>query len=40
MVNIDKKLYKEFTMYCELNEIEDIDNFIVKCSKYINTGIL
>ena len=33
MVNIDKKLYKEFTMYCELNEIEDIDNFIVKCSK-------
>ena len=33
MVSINKDLQKEFTLYCELNEIEDIDNFIVKCSK-------
>mgnify|MGYP003626418040 CR=1 FL=1 len=33
MVDINKNLQKEFTMYCELNEIEGVDNFIVKCAK-------
>jgi vacuolar-type H+-ATPase subunit I/STV1 len=33
MVDINKDLQKEFTMYCELNEITEVDNFIVKCAK-------
>ena len=33
MVSINKDLQKEFTMYCELNEIEETDSFIVKCAK-------
>ena len=33
MVEINKNLQKEFTMYCELNEIEGVDTFIVKCAK-------
>ena len=30
---MDDKLKKEFTEYCKLNEIEDIDFFMVKCAK-------
>ena len=33
MINLTKDQKKEFTIYCELNEIEDVDEFIVKCSK-------
>ena len=30
---MDKNLKKEFDIYCKLNEIEDIDEFIEKCAK-------
>ena len=30
---MDKKLRKEFEEYCELNEIEDVEDFIGKCTK-------
>ena len=30
---LNKQQHKEFKDYCQLNEIEDIDNFIVKCAK-------
>jgi|TARA_B100001094_G_scaffold119800_1_gene115461 hypothetical protein len=30
---LSKEQHKEFKNYCQLNEIEDIDNFIVKCAK-------
>ena len=30
---MDNKLKKEFEEYCKLNEIEDIDFFILKCTK-------
>lgn len=30
---MDDKLKKEFTEYCSLNEIEDTDFFIAKCTK-------
>jgi hypothetical protein len=33
MVEINKNLQKEFTQYCELNEIELVDDFIIKCAK-------
>ena len=30
---LNKTQHKEFKDYCQLNEIEEIDNFIVKCAK-------
>ena len=30
---LNKQQHKEFKEYCQLNEIEDIDNFVVKCAK-------
>ena len=30
---LNKQQHKEFKDYCQLNEIEDIDNFVVKCAK-------
>ena len=30
---LSKTQHKEFKEYCQLNEIEDIDGFIVKCAK-------
>ena len=30
---MDKKLRKEFEEYCELNEIEGVEDFIGKCTK-------
>lgn len=33
MLNLTKDQYKEFDMYCKLNEIEDTDLFIIKCAK-------
>ena len=33
MINLNKILKKEFTDYCKLNEIEDMEDFVVKCSK-------
>ena len=33
MIKLNPTQIKEFEAYCELNEIEDVDNFIVKCSK-------
>ena len=33
MVNIDKELQKEFDLYSKLNEIDNTEEFIVKCAK-------
>jgi len=33
MTDLDKNSQKEFIDYCQLNEIEDVENFIVKCTK-------
>ena len=33
MLDLDKILQKDFDEYCQLNEIEDIPHFIVKCAK-------
>ena len=33
MTDLDKNSQKEFIDYCQLNEIEDVENFIVKCAK-------
>jgi len=33
MVNIDKELQKEFDLYTKLNEINNTEEFIVKCAK-------
>tara|TARA_R110000824_G_C15181806_1_gene673854 strand:+ start:541 stop:987 length:447 start_codon:yes stop_codon:yes gene_type:complete len=33
MIKLNPTQIKEFETYCKLNEIEDVDNFIVKCSK-------
>tara|TARA_R110000824_G_scaffold111850_4_gene260614 strand:- start:4330 stop:4776 length:447 start_codon:yes stop_codon:yes gene_type:complete len=33
MLELDKILQKDFDEYCQLNEIEDISHFIVKCAK-------
>jgi len=30
---LNKEQHKQFKDYCQLNEIEDIDNFIIKCAK-------
>lgn len=30
---LDKQQHKQFKDYCQLNEIEDIDTFIIKCAK-------
>ncbi len=30
---LDKEQHKQFKDYCQLNEIEDIDTFIIKCAK-------
>ena len=30
---MDKQLLKEFNDYCKLNEIEDVNDFITKCTK-------
>ena len=33
MVSINKQLQKEFDSYCKLNEIDNSEEFIVKCAK-------
>ena len=33
MLELNKPLQKDFDSYCELNEIEDVPHFIVKCAK-------
>ena len=33
MIEINKKLQKDFDDYCKLNEVENVPNFIVKCAK-------
>ena len=33
MVNINKELQKEFDLYSKLNEIDNTEEFIVKCAK-------
>ncbi len=33
MLKLNKPLQKDFDAYCQLNEIEDISHFIVKCAK-------
>ena len=30
---MDKRLRKEFEEYCKLNDIEDVEDFISKCTK-------
>tara|TARA_B100000902_G_C27313331_1_gene919748 strand:- start:1179 stop:1619 length:441 start_codon:yes stop_codon:yes gene_type:complete len=30
---LSKQQYKEFKDYCQLNEVEDVDGFIIKCAK-------
>ena len=33
MIEINKRLQKDFNDYCKLNEIENVSDFIVKCAK-------
>lgn len=33
MINLGNKLQKDFDMYCKLNEVEDVEDFIMKCAK-------
>jgi len=33
MIEINKTLQKEFDQYCELNEIDNVSAFIIKCAK-------
>ncbi len=33
MIEINKRLQKDFDDYCKLNEVENVSNFIVKCAK-------